>query len=497
MEQAPRSDRPRVAHPGLRLFAPRAAARVLALLLGVYGAAFLLLPPPAITVADEDNYVRQAQLILSGSSTVRRVDPFTGGTVEVRPLNEYPLGTALALVPFVAAGGRGAAPLLSLACVVVGVCVTARWLYEQGRSPLWASLVLVYPATVIMGRVAMSEAPSLAVVAAGLWLYWRGLSREGAGFLLAGFLAGFSFAVREANVLLFAAFFVGSALRRDPGWWRLVVGGLLGLSVRFAAAALFFGDPFFVKEPAAFSLEAIPRTLPLYAFSLLVLVPGGLVAALAYRGPRHLELVATVALFAGFHLLYAYSAEESGWAKRLVLGPRYFIPLLPVLAFAAAEVWPRLAARLPAGGRRWGERLLSVALPAAIGLAALALAGGQWVHARWAGGQAVIRDAILANTSDGSVIVSNSRATGKFIDHVYDGRLMLDRDSLQRRHLERLLARGGSFYLVLLDRSDSEFWRRDAVDNLMFLTQVGPARELLVDLQATPTDRLRIWRVGE
>jgi hypothetical protein len=269
--------------------------------------------------------------------------------------------------------------------------------------------------------------------------------------------------------------------------------------VRGVSAGLFFGDPFFLKSPDAFSLSSIADTAPVYLLSLLVLVPGGLVAGLAYRGRRRPEIVVTVAAFVTLHLLYAYSAEPSGWVKRLVLGPRYFIPLLPVLAFASGEVWPRLAAwlreRAPLPRRRWLDAFGGAALVAALVALAFLLVGVQWVHGRWAGEQAAIRDAIYENTEEGSVIVTNWRATGKFIDLVYGNRVVLRREGLARPELHRLLEQSGSFYVVFLDRSDSEFWRRNALENKLFLALEVPRREPVLDLAVTGSDRLRIWRV--
>ncbi len=54
----------------------------------------------------------------------------------------------------------------------------------------------------------------------------------------------------------------------------------------------------------------------------MVLVPGGLIAVALYRGSRRPELIATVALFVAFYLMYDYSGFTSGMAKRLILGPR-------------------------------------------------------------------------------------------------------------------------------------------------------------------------------
>ena len=396
------------ASTGLRLFETRNATIALSILVILYGFTFFVFYPAAITVADEGTYIRQAQLMLAGSPAIEITDPFTGEAAELRPINRYPLGTALLLLPFVALGGPAAACLLSLLCTLAGVGLTGRWIHEQGRSPLFAALVLAYPATMVFGRVAMSEAPSLFLVALGFWLFWRGLSRGALFMAAAGFAAGASFAVREANLLLFAPLVLGSVLRRDAGWPALVFGVVVGVGVRGVSAWLFFGDPLFAKPADAFTLQAIISSAPLYLFCLLVLVPGGLIAAFAYRGDRRPELIASVAIFVVFHLSYSYSGEPSGWMKRLVLGPRYFIPLLPLLAFTAAEVWPRWAsgvrARLPAGAL-WPQRVAGAGAAAGIVLLAVLLVGVQWFHADWSRGQALIRSAIYEATPEGSVIV--------------------------------------------------------------------------------------------
>ena len=42
-----------------------------------------------------------------------------------------------------------------------------------------ALLVVGFVPTLVMGRVAMSDVPSLALVVLGLWLFWRGIERGG------------------------------------------------------------------------------------------------------------------------------------------------------------------------------------------------------------------------------------------------------------------------------------------------------------------------------
>lgn len=483
----------------LPFFAPRNAKLALALLLVAYGTAFVAFYPPAITVSDEGSYLRQTQMILLGSRTIEQIDPFTGEAELFTPHDHYPLGTALLMVPFVYLGGWQAGFWMPMLCTLLAVIVTARWLTEAGHSPLWAALILVYPPSIVMGRLAMSDAPSLLAAATGLWLFWRGTLRGGSMFLAAGLIAGLSVSLREGNALLFAPLFLGALLRREPRISMLILGGIAGLLFRGLWSWLYFEDPLFVMGHAPFSPGNALTSAPLYFTALLVLVPGGLVAGLAYRGPRRLEIVATVVLFTCFHLLYGYSAEESGWAKRLVLGPRYFVPMLPLLALCAADVWPRWAKRItrnaaPARLLRL-ERLTTWTTGVALAATVASAVGLQWAHEAWARDQARIRDAIYRETTEGAVVITNWTATGKFFDLLYGDRRVLRRARLDREHVARLVEQNEALYLVFVDRTDSAAGRADVLESASFRRRIGHPLHLEFDLQITPTDRLHIWRV--
>ena len=60
---------------GLQLFDAPRAWRVLLFLLALHVVAFALLYPVAITVSDESTYIRQAHLMLEGSTSVAAIDP--------------------------------------------------------------------------------------------------------------------------------------------------------------------------------------------------------------------------------------------------------------------------------------------------------------------------------------------------------------------------------------------------------------------------------------
>ena len=91
--------------------------------------------------------------------------------------------------------------------------------------------------------------------------------------------------------------------------------------------------------------------------------------------------------------------------------------------------------------------------------------------------------------------MTNWLATGKFIDLLYGDRFPIKREHLSRWQVAALAQRQ-PIYVVFLDRSDSRFWIQNAEQNRSWVMALDPPPELELDLQATPTDRLRIWRVS-
>jgi hypothetical protein len=346
----------------------------------------------------------------------------------------------------------------------------------------------------------MSDVPSTAIVVIGLWLFWRGLDRGYRWWLASGFVAGASMAFRESNPICFAPFFAGTVLRRDRNWWALLVGGLAGLGVRIAAYAYFLGDPFFQRVPYVLDLEVLHERLPLYLLATLVFVPGGLALALCYRGRRWPELLVVVAGFFTAYLIqwnYTYSTST---LKNLVNTPRYLLPLVPLMAFGMSESLPRLWARLVeraspavrAGLERWRPRAVA-AWVAGVLVAAIAVHPAFYA---WSETQARIRDTIAATIDNDDVLITNYLATRKFLDEIGRKYHPVDSRELSADDTIALIDRHGEVFIVLVDRSDSSWWRDDTARNAKLLEAIEPAPVLLVDEQVTRTDRLRIWRAG-
>ena len=155
--------------------------------------------------------------------------------------------------------------------------------------------------------------------------------------------------------------------------------------------------------------------LLLYGLGLLVVVPGGLVLGLAYRGRRRPELTATIVVILCFYVFQAYGSAESGFPKSLVIGLRYFAPLLPVAGLRHGRALPRWL-------EAWSERVGRVEgwLSVAKGLwLAGVLVASFVVHValdRWAGSQTGDPLRARAVRAPEAVLVANDAALEKFID---------------------------------------------------------------------------------
>ena len=465
----------------------------------LYAIAFLATYPNVITVDDEAMYVGHARIVFEGRSTVPKPDPVTGETIDY-VVSRYPVGTAAMIAPFVAVAGWRGAFVVPFLCLMGGVLVVARWLQGEGRSPIWALLVLGYPAALVMGRVAMSDVPSFAVVTLGLWLFWRGLDRSWGYWMASGFVAGVSTLWREPNAVVFAPFFAGTVLRREKACWAIIVGGLLGVAVRLLSSAIVFGKPFFYKSPYIFDLSALPERIPTYLLTVLVLMPGGLLLVQFYRGRRWPELVASVNLFVLFYLLQEYFMSGTSPLKRIVLTARYMLPILPLMALAAADVVPRLWRRLlewtPTTRRKTLEAVVAGVLALGIGGVAVAAVAANSIYAAWSSTQAQIRDAIESHTDPDGVLVAHIAFTRKFIGELDRKYLVVSRDLVSPDVAMDLAVRFGSFHIVLLDRSDGPYGIQEIANNAKFIASIEPMNPILLfDREVNATERLRIWRV--
>ena len=354
----------------------------------------------------------------------------------------------------------------------------------------------------------MSDLPSALLVSGVLALLFSPAPLRRRDYFLIGLLAGLSLLLRETNAVVLGPLCLGVLLRRERGWPALVAGGVLGVLARLGTSWVAFGSPFFARpNPYGFSLEGLLSAAPLYLTALLVLVPAGLAWTLSWRGPRRAEVLVTSWVTFFFFCAYEYSGVESGPLRRLVLGPRYFIPLVPLLALTAAEGLPRLSAWLAVRGQGAGTsgraaraasqalRPLGLVWASAVVVAAALV---HPVHAAWGARQREMSAEIFAHTGAGAVLVSNTVATGKLVNELYGSRVLLGRDQITPLHLAELEQRFGEVDLVFIDRPVSEFFEAERQRNELLITGAAErcTLESLHDQRHGLDERLRVIRAS-
>lgn len=473
----------------------------------LYVAGFLCFYPRALTNFDEVSYVRQAASFAAGSSTVDAVDPFTGQHQRVHP-SDYPAGTSALMVPFVWLAGWRGAFLLGLLAISACTLITARWIADSGGSPLYALVVFGYLPAMVMARTGMSDLPSACLVAAGLWLFWEDDQSTPWRRLAAGFLAGASFCLREPNPALFAIFFAGAVFRRERHIVALILGGLAGVACRPLSAALVYGNPFFAKDYFyGFSGLYAGQNLVMYLTALLVLVPGGLIFALGYRGKRWVELIATVVVYVGMFIDYNYNGASSGGLKQWMLSLRFLIPLTPIVAFAMAHTctpWYQALARSLRPDRRL---ILQRAARAAVAIwmIGIVVAGllVNWRSQLWSKLHEQLVNSVYANTDPAHPIMADQPATVKFLNELHGQRMLVDLDlrnesnEVRRYQLLRLLDRTQMVQIVLFGRDDSDYWLSKSRDDEGFIKAISQQLHATLKLQQRfpGLGVLRIWNV--
>jgi len=480
--------------------------RLIWALLAIYTLGWLIWQPPGIGIRDETAYVAQAVAFSQGNATVHRVDALTGKE-RVHAAASKPPGVSLMMAPFVRLFGLRGAFVLSVLALWIAVLCSASLLKGLGYDPLWSTLILAYIPVLVLGRTAMSDLPATAWTALSLLAFFQWAPKSWRWAVLAGFIIGSNLVIRETNVLLMLPLCMGAVFRRDRHLWALILGGLLGCGLRLLLFSLVFGSMWgFQKEGLiyGFSLAAFMQNLPLYLFALMAMVPGGLVYPVLYRGPRRIEMGVTVFIFVAFYALYGYSGAETAGLQRLVVAPRFFAPLIPLLALCAAESGPRVF-RAWCSKRSWSDsktkrlsflgRWFWIA-----GLSSAAIAVHP-VHHDWTQRRAEISNLIERKVPQDACMILSSGLEKKYVQELYGPRKWVPgiRADAVLRMLPLMAPQCTQRYLLILNRTDSTYWRDIAIRNKRMLTQLMQSCSLVpvLDHVGSRNLHMRIWRIKE
>ena len=364
--------------------------------------------PSAIAISDESAYLTQAQLYSAG----KLVGDASARTWAMREtdrgwVSRYPPAQSVVLAPTQWFHWR-AGFLVPLGLALLATLFTAAALERSGLPGAWSLLLLLHPAVVLYSRTLMSEALALLVVAVALWASDPDRPRTA----VAGVALGIMPAVREA--LLPIALVLGGlmALRR----WR--AGGVtavaplaLGAVIPLVALATYnhvvFDDPSSLRVNWDHFMDwaGAPERGMFYFLALNLLWPGMLVGVCAAEHRRRLDVMLPTA--AGFvvYAAYAHVDRRYGMPADLVVGLRFFVPLLPVLVLGYAAFLHRYTGR--------GLRSVRVRMAAALVLVA-ANAAVVATHQGFLNDTARRREVAIEYAREANVVIAHQSAAELF-----------------------------------------------------------------------------------
>lgn len=411
--------------------------------------------------------------------------------------NQYAIGTPFLEAPLYYFWGVQGARLTSVLAVGCTLFCISTLLRNYALSAGYSVLFILYLPTLVVGRFAMSDVPSAALTSAALlfllrgyrgnrWFYWASSS----------LVAGLSMLVRETNAVILVPFYIGAFCRTLPSWRRLLpllLGGVVGAGIAVAVLEYQFGGLTARGGGYGWSAHAAFANAWLYSVALLLLVPGGLIGVALYHGPYRWEVLISTVSFVLIYLFYDYSGADSGTIKRLVLGPRFFIPVLPVLILALGHTTTRLCRELnlPRFGFTQKAAVLLVAL------SCVAILVVQWQVSAYCTTSARISAEIKKIVPINANVFTNLEATLKFLPN--NSRYKVAATSLLKVQ-QFVQANEALFesYLVKIDRDESQIFINQSIsfDALRSALQKNCSVCLETRQKIGSNLQLTIWRVN-
>ena len=306
-------------------------------LMAGFSAIFFAFYPPFPGIEDEVGFINQTLIWSKGSlnaegagySDLADFFPLDGKHVPAR----HP-GRSLVALPFFYFGGVQGAFASGLVLHLIATLIAAFVFVRLGRSPLWATLLLVHPTLALYSRTIMADSTA----GTGLLLALLALTSRApwAGFA-AGASIGLAAAMRYHSAL--AVPFVALAFllpKGRPHAWRDAILCVIGAGASGSLIALYnltvYGtltEPFTGKR-GFFSFEFLVPHLIYYGSALMVVWPCMLIAPLVDKSPVRWAVRGLCALYLGFLTLYYFHDKGANWLETAIVGQRLLQVALPV-----------------------------------------------------------------------------------------------------------------------------------------------------------------------
>lgn len=396
---------------------------------------------------DETYYLRQALAFSEGQTHTTIINPVTNESELVRP-SDYPPGTSIIASLFMYNGNWTNAfymPILSLLLIHILLFV---WLRKMSLSAFYSLILYLFPPILIMSRVVSSDMISALIIVIIWKMYFTCKENKyHSVILIIGFLSGLSLIFRETNILFIAPLMLLYVLRKDSKITFVITGFVIALSIKLFLSYILFNDPFYLKDPEyGFSIYAVPQNAIIYFPILLLFFPGAIIFPFLYKGKHRIEILTTVIIVIIFFLSYDFRGQNSGLLKSLIIAPRFFIPLIPILIISIAHYVDHKF--------RKREEILKyiylVILLASLGGVITVMTN----YNSWLKLHQEIAEVIKYEVPTNANVIYNEKSTSKYLSELSGHQSFVHFEHVNKN----LLKNNQEYYIVFLQRSDSNFW---------------------------------------
>lgn len=417
-------------------------------LMAAFAALYAIFYPLIYTSIDEASTFSMAYVMSHGS-----ILPSSDFFPSISPIGlhgrmyRFPIGFPAVLAALTGLGWRTfflVNPILHLA---------ATWCFSRillaNRIPArYAALYLLYPGFALFDRTLLSDpfAASLTTIA----LYFLVKNRStGAGVCL-----GIALAARSVSsivaVLVIAGLIIADWRGRDtvPLWRGKAIRFAAGLAPFWCATLLYnwytLGEIFKTAYSTDdLSLHGLAAAGPLYAFSLLLIFPGMLLAPLFYRGAFWRTALIAAASATLIASAYNQSTYGNTFLETLLSTPRQVLPVMPFFLLAYCGVLARWLPEARLRRFRAFDLAAGVLLVVALGISML--------HQKYLHSLITIRAEIARALPQNSIVYANKDAY-KLHQSVWDPRTYRELPSVSNAQIAADLQKS-PVYVVLYIRS--------------------------------------------
>ncbi len=375
----------------------------------LYAAVYFIFYPAFFAFRDEGSYLGAAWLFRDGavSSVLPAIPGMTLVHAAGRWVMDYPPGQPLLLWLFTWFGWK-AAFLTGFTLHLAGAYLFKKIMDLFGlRSFLGFFLYLFFPPFIFFSRTLMSDVPSMVVVLAACYLYWKPGRWN---YALAGLVFGLAMLFRPTNLLVGAAFAAVLLLKNGRAFPAFLGAFALGASMTAVWNWALYGNPFLFGRSGEFTgvvnfaTAYAPGNALHYLAGLMLCYPLMLPAPFLRSGVRRGETVLAIVLLGGCYLFYyfhdIFPERFATWA----FGTRFLFPVMPFFILAYAGFLERGLAKLPGFLRVLVCFIMIAGLAAAAGLVSL-------LHQRVLEKQRELSEMVYEKTYPGSMLLYDAAAS--------------------------------------------------------------------------------------